>query len=580
MFGFLTNALTVNPSKHQAALASSTSKDTTGSISAYLKRKFFSFSRIIPLFFVAVLLAGCGNTVAFIDYDNRLISQAEAGTVFSSVTVPAAPVRAGYIFTEWKEVNGTATIAANATSYRPTKSITFFQAQYRLEGDYAVSFYDANLEFLGVEGVSKGNSIDLSNKYGISNWYKVGQSASISGAFTPTEDITLYASAGVTEVKTQTELAAINRNAASLAGRYILQSDIALGAGVGFDVEGWFPIGYNQNNPFTGVFNGNGHTISGLWINSPSTDYIGLFGTIKGGEVKNLGVVIDTYGIRGDKHVGGIVGYITDGSITNSYTKGNVDGYFYVGGIAGISYHSDIINSYTTGSVSGTGEYIGGIAGAVWNYGSIVSSYATGNVNGVGAVGGIAGENSRGSIAISYSTGNVNTNRIAGGIVGTSDGGSIANSYATGSVSGTDEHIGGIVGYSNSGTSIVNSYSTGIIGGPTAKNVGGITGFAYGSSITNNVAINPSISGSENVNRVVGYIKDIYSNTILNNLARSNLASPSDDDAYAGLGTPDNQFKLEGVYVNLGWYFNATTGIWKIDSSKNNGYPYLYWQAL
>ena len=49
-------------------------------------------------------------------------------------------------------------------------------------------------------------------------------------------------------------------------------------------VQGWQPIG-NSSSAFKGVFNGNGHIISNLWINRPDTDYIGLFGYVSDGNV-------------------------------------------------------------------------------------------------------------------------------------------------------------------------------------------------------------------------------------------------------------------------------------------------------
>ena len=79
---------------------------------------------------------------------------------------------------------------------------------------------------------------------------------------------------------------------------------------------GFEPIGTNTNK-FTGIYDGQGHTISNLYINRPATDYIGLFGAING-EVSNLGLV--DADITGDSRVGGLCGYNSDtGTITNCY---------------------------------------------------------------------------------------------------------------------------------------------------------------------------------------------------------------------------------------------------------------------
>ena len=56
-----------------------------------------------------------------------------------------------------------------------------------------------------------------------------------------------------------------------------------------YPTQGWLPIG-TSSSPFKGTFNGNGHTISGLFINRSSTDYVGLFGYIQGATIQNLNI--------------------------------------------------------------------------------------------------------------------------------------------------------------------------------------------------------------------------------------------------------------------------------------------------
>ena len=54
---------------------------------------------------------------------------------------------------------------------------------------------------------------------------------------------------------------------------------------------GWVPIGSSRTNSFTATFEGNGHTISNLYINNTSTlgGYVGLFGYVgSGAEIRNL----------------------------------------------------------------------------------------------------------------------------------------------------------------------------------------------------------------------------------------------------------------------------------------------------
>jgi len=193
--------------------------------------------------------------------------------------------------------------------------------------------------------------------------------------------------------------------------------------------SGWKPIG-DSSASYTAVFEGNGHTISGLTINtSTSAEGVGLFGEIGlGGEVRDL--ILDAVNMM----VGGIAGALAG---SNQGT---------VSGVRAIS-----------GTISGTNT-IGGLVGI--NEGSTVSvSYASVNVTGTDtAVGGLVGNNNNAHIRASYATGAVNGDRQVGGLVGLHDAsGTITASYATGSVTGSSE-TGGLVGLSRSGATVVDSY--------------------------------------------------------------------------------------------------------------------------
>ena len=110
---------------------------------------------------------------------------------------------------------------------------------------------------------------------------------------------------------------------------------------------------------YCGTFDGNGKTISGLYINEPDEQYVGLFSTIYGGTVKNL-CIEDAY-IYANSYVGGFAGN-NDGAIINCSFSGSVEGsYFGAGGITGVN-SGTISNCYMTGSVSGD-YYVGGLTG-------------------------------------------------------------------------------------------------------------------------------------------------------------------------------------------------------------------------
>lgn len=132
----------------------------------------------------------------------------------------------------------------------------------------------------------------------------------------------------------------------------------------------WTPIGTKRY--FAGTFDGQGHTISGLYVNN--SDYsiydAGLFGGLEGGTVENVGVT-KSY-IQGSDYTGGIVGFMYGGTIRNCYCTGIVrcQGYGGGGGIAGMSYNnSTIANCYFAGSIIseyGYDEMIGPIVGGMY----------------------------------------------------------------------------------------------------------------------------------------------------------------------------------------------------------------------
>ncbi|MDP2823202.1 MAG: GLUG motif-containing protein, partial [Sulfuritalea sp.] len=264
---------------------------------------------------------------------------------------------------------------------------------------------------------------------------------------------TVIASLGAAGSTSATDLQGMN---GGLAGKYALGSNIDASASSGWNSgAGFAPVGNSSTN-FTGTFDGLGHTITGLTINRPTTDYVGLFSFTGAGSVmKNVGLIGGS--VSGWNEVGGLVGHNDSSAISNSYSTGRMSGNHNVGGLVGYNPGGTITNSYSTGSASGTGNAVGGLVGQNY-YGTVSNSYATGSVSGIGSdVGGLVGFNPGGAIANSYSTGTVNGGSRVGGLVGYNlSGGAIANSYSTGNVTGGSS-VGGLVGIADSGT-VTNSY--------------------------------------------------------------------------------------------------------------------------
>ena len=200
--------------------------------------------------------------------------------------------------------------------------------------------------------------------------------------------------------------------------------------------EGWDPIGQSGGITYRSTFEGNGHTITGLYINRPNTDSVGLFSQTGAGAIIR-GVGLEEVSVHGDSYVGGLVGFDGSNIITSSYAKGTVRGDSgRVGGLVGYNLSGPITSSYATGTVRGKSEHVGGLVG--YSNGPITSSYATGSVMSTGDnVGGLVGR-TFGAITSSYATGDVAGGTWVGGLVGrTYD--PITSSYATGDVSGNEQ---------------------------------------------------------------------------------------------------------------------------------------------
>jgi len=266
-----------------------------------------------------------------------------------------------------------------------------------------------------------------------------------------------------------------------------------------FDLDSliWTPIG-SEEHPFTGIFDGDGHTIKGLFINT-DLGYQGLFGYLFEGTVKNTNI-LDGNITAGNVMInndfsGGIVGYNNNGIIdgctfaglltNNSNNFGGIAGYMKgtnsqivncenkaliissfgcrVGGIVGFAIDGVVDHCRNTGSFnSGESYYTGGIAGQSYKS-SIMNCGNIGNINGQFNVGGVVGYSAPQSLITNcYNTGNVegftlmdeNYGASMGGIVG-SNVGTISNCYNAGTVTTLStvegNYIGGVVGRNNNG---------------------------------------------------------------------------------------------------------------------------------
>jgi len=304
---------------------------------------------------------------------------------------------------------------------------------------------------------------------------------------------------------------------------------------------------------FMGTFDGNGKKIHGLYINDTSLNDAGLFGAIQtsegdtpdggydiiGGIIRDLGVV--GVNITGSDNVGAVVGRIGRELFESGECR-------YIDAVLG-----RVDACYSSGTVSG-GNGVGGIVGTLSN-GTVTGSYNTATVSGKNNIGGVVGivgtsecdgyrRIERGtqtsSVTHCYSTGNVSGDDRIGGVVGYIAGGIVTGSYSSAAVSGND-NVGGVVGVVASpgelsyGPELYMPCYNECFGTYSDNNSDGdceaqcqLT-FVYPAipcTITNSAALNPSVKGRRS-GRVVGKTtgEDV---TLTNNAAFAGLKDRGD----------------------------------------------------
>jgi hypothetical protein len=247
-----------------------------------------------------------------------------------------------------------------------------------------------------------------------------------------------------------------------------LMADIDLGQFDGkdgrekFNIIGYIAYDPYEKFPFTGIFDGNGHTISNFTYDSNDRGFTGLFGFVNSSgtgipEIKDLGLIDVNIEAGTGIHVGSLVGYSSFAIISGCCVNGgSVSGNRHVGGLVGTMGYElippapippviRVTNCYAIVDVTGDGDSIGGLIGRNYYIG-ISDCYAAGNtVSSGNDVGGLVGYNCRGIVINCYSAGSVEGENNVGGLVGFGSV-KITNCYSTGSIVG-DAHVGGLVGW-------------------------------------------------------------------------------------------------------------------------------------
>lgn len=209
-----------------------------------------------------------------------------------------------------------------------------------------------------------------------------------------------------------------------IVNEYVLDANKELLSGKDF-IE-WEPIGTSSWKKYTGTFDGQGHTIRGLYFYNPDASYVGLFGCIgANGKISNV-EVLDSY-FQFDADGGGVCGQNDRGELQNCSNSSTVIGRVSGGGVCGYN-NGNIINCFNKGTVSG--QYnLGGVCG--YNGGNATNCFNEGTVSGQkNDVGGVCGVNKSGGITNCFNEGIVSgTGSKVGGVCGANYSGTITNCY-------------------------------------------------------------------------------------------------------------------------------------------------------
>ena len=238
-----------------------------------------------------------------------------------------------------------------------------------------------------------------------------------------------------------------------LSGSYILERDLGP-LDEGYDIyaspaandgAGWLPIG-GGSTFFTGVLDGQGHTITGLHVNKEESQ-AGLFGAVWGGEIKDLGLA-DVNITSGGGSVGALSGFLR-GTVTNSWSTGSITGGSdQAGGLVGSG--RVIMDSCWSGATVRSTSWVGGLIGFQQLESTVTNSYFVGSATALrptaaSHAGGLVAD-LFGTISTSYAAGGVTASEtgVEGGLVADlGPDGTVEDSYWDSVVTGTDTSEGG-----------------------------------------------------------------------------------------------------------------------------------------
>lgn len=286
--------------------------------------------------------------------------------------------------------------------------------------------------------------------------------------------------------------------------------------------EGWQPIG-TGSSPFLGVFDGNNHVISGLIINRPSSDNVGLFGMTgqwDGGETTAIIRNVKIEGsIKAKSSAGGFSGYANSTLFENCSSSMSIVSKGCSGGIVGTSNNCSFNScTFNGANISGT-EYVGGIVGKEYDGSDNISLCSVNStITGTNYVGGLVGGGEANSLSVNYIkkckvNADIVGNNHIGGVIGDTKNIKIDSCFCSINIIATGDYVGGLIGSFNQGLESHIRYCS-VTGHISAVNyTGGLIGFSsrddnYNSLecyVENSFSICNISSSGDYVGGLVGY---------------------------------------------------------------------------
>lgn len=360
------------------------------------------------------------------------------------------------------------------------------------------------------------------------------------------------------------------------------------------DVTGMYFVPIEQ---FDGTLNGYGMEITGLTIEEPSQDVVGLFGEL-GPSATVEDLYLSSVYVEGDDAVGGLAGVNEGGTISGVTVDGELIARDYAGGLVGAMFSGTIEDSQTTMTLVSDGSSAGGLVGSLENTSTISGAEAHGSVRAeADDVGGLVGrmedeatvtdchvhgqvegyeQNVGGLVGIaiddslitdSSATGDVWSGvQFAGGLVGQLDfGATVERSFASADVEATENYAGGLVGAMRG--NLTDCYAAGNV--TADSDVGGLVGAAASSSIVNTYAFG-AVDASNDVGGLVGEGSpgDVSA-------SYWNIETVGEDISAGGVGLESGEFGDQSLFEDAGWDFDE---VWTIGSDGDWERPKLQWE--